>query len=95
VNNSGAAENGGQVVTGATEAIIQGGDGNFVLYREEENGTLTALWATGTNPNPNDYVQLGDDGGLYVISESGGGVKKPSMTIMERPILKMTTIVNS
>ncbi|MBD2651905.1 FG-GAP repeat protein, partial [Synechocystis sp. FACHB-383] len=70
-----AAENSGQVVTGATDAVIQNSDGNFVLYKEEGNGQRTVLWATGTNPNRNDYVQLGDDGGLYVISESGEVLK--------------------
>ena len=70
-----AAENSGQVVIGATDAVIQNSDGNFVLYKEEGNGQRTVLWATATNPNRNDYVQLGDDGGLYIISESGEVLK--------------------
>ncbi|WP_330203710.1 Calx-beta domain-containing protein [Cyanobacterium sp. DS4] len=53
-----------EVITGANIALMQD-DGNFVLYA---NTNLTnPLWATATNRGSVNYLQLGSDGGLYII----------------------------
>ncbi|MBD2651906.1 FG-GAP repeat protein, partial [Synechocystis sp. FACHB-383] len=61
-----AADSNNQIITGGKEAIMQD-DGNFVIYGEPNGDRANPLWATGTNVGSVNYLQLGDDGGLYII----------------------------
>ncbi|WP_017292847.1 Calx-beta domain-containing protein [Geminocystis herdmanii] len=61
--------------TPAVQALMQT-DGNFVLYSQaqalnEPGSAEYAVWATGTNTTQGAYLSLGEDGGLYIVSNSG------------------------
>ncbi|GLS17681.1 hypothetical protein GCM10007874_06960 [Labrys miyagiensis] len=45
-----------------THHAIMQGDGNFVLYHENN----TAAWASGTNGKPGSYLILQNDGNLVI-----------------------------
>nr|WP_322742638.1 Calx-beta domain-containing protein [Synechocystis salina] len=68
-----ATDSNNQVVTGAKQAILQG-DGNFVLYSELNEDPANALWTTRTNVGSVNYLQLGSDGGLYIIDANSNNV---------------------
>ncbi len=55
--------------------LVMQGDGNLVLYRDNTNGTVTAIWSTFTDGNPGAVAVLGTDGKLRILSASGSALK--------------------